>query len=82
MNWTDQLTSTNISKIFDSLKYDEKQSLDHENVSYAVWVTYSEIYNECIHDLLIAHSANHERTSLKLAMDQNQNVYVRGMSIV
>lgn len=75
----DQSSSTNISKMFDSLKYDKNPSLNHGNVSYTIWVTYSEIYNECIYDLLVPYSAIPKRKPLKLSLDQNKNVYVRGM---
>lgn len=59
------------------LKNDKIASLDHGNVSYTVWVSYSEIYNESIFDLLITNSANHKRPPLKLSLDQNKNVYVK-----
>jgi len=65
--------------MFDLLKNNEKASLDHGDVSYTVWVTYSEIYNESIYDLLVTYSANQKRIPLKLSLDQNKNVYVRGM---
>lgn len=75
-----QLNSNGIASMFDLLKNDEIESLDHGDVSYTVWVTYSEIYNESIYDLLVTYSANQKRTPLKLSLDQNKNVYVRGMS--
>lgn len=75
----DSLTYNNITKIFDSLKDEDMISLDHGNVSYSVWVTYSEIYNETIHDLLVTPIANQKRKALKLSHDQNKNVYVRGI---
>lgn len=71
-----------MEKIFDSLKNDKKPILDHDNVTYTVWVTYSEVYNESIYDLLVNCSANQKRTPLKLSLDQNKNVYVKGMLII
>lgn len=68
--------------MFDLLKNNEKASLDHGDVSYTVWVTYSEIYNESIYDLLVTYSANQKRIPLKLSLDQNKNVYVRGMLVI
>lgn len=68
--------------MFDLIKNNGKASLDHGNVSYTVWVTYSEIYNETIYDLLVACSPNQKRKPLKLSLDQNKNVYVRGMLII
>jgi len=68
--------------MFDLLKNSEKASLDHGDVSYTVWVTYSEIYNESIYDLLVTYSVNQKRIPLKLSLDQNKNVYVKGMLII
>lgn len=62
--------------MFDLVNNDEKVTLNHGNVSYTVWVTYSEIYNESIFDLLVTYIA--KRKPLKLSLDQNKNVYVKG----
>jgi len=78
----DQLTNHSIVKMFDCLKNDEIASLDHGNVSYTVWVSYSEIYNESIYDLLITYSANQKRAPLKLSLDQNKNVYVKSKLVI
>lgn len=75
----DHLTSSSISKMFDSVT-NEKVILDHGDVSYTIWVTYSEIYNESIYDLLVTSSA--KRKPLKLSFDQNKNIYVKGRWIV
>lgn len=77
----EQLTSNGLSKMFDLLKNDKIPSLDDGNVSYTIWVTYSEIYNETIYDLLVTYTTNQKRVPLKLSLDQNKNVYVRGMYI-
>ncbi|XP_026823072.1 kinesin-like protein KIF20A [Rhopalosiphum maidis] len=78
----DQLNNQSIIKMFDYLKNDGIASLDHGNVSYTVWVSYSEIYNESIYDLLITYSANQKRAPLKLSLDQNKNVYVKNLTHV
>lgn len=67
--------------MFEVIKNDENISLDHGNVAYTVWVSYTEIYNESIYDLLVSYSVNQKRIPLKLSLDQNKNVYVRGMFI-
>lgn len=67
--------------MFEVIKNDGNVSLDHGNVAYSVWVSYAEIYNESIYDLLVSYSASQKRIPLKLSLDQNKNVYVRGMSI-
>lgn len=82
MHGIDQLTNHSIVKMFDCLKNDGIASLDHGNVSYSVWVSYSEIYNECIYDLLITYSANQKRAPLKLSLDQNKNVYVKSKLVI
>ncbi|XP_050548988.1 kinesin-like protein KIF20A isoform X3 [Daktulosphaira vitifoliae] len=78
----DQLSYNNITKMFEVLKNDENAVLNHGDVSYSVWVTYSEIYNETIYDLLVNHSNIQKRTPLKLSFDQNKNVYVRDLTHV
>lgn len=82
MHSIDQLTSNSLTKMFDLLNDDRTASLDHGNVSYTVWVTYSEIYNESIYDLLVTYVPNQKRTPLKLSLDQNKNVYVRGKYLI
>ncbi|VVC45164.1 Hypothetical protein CINCED_3A025906 [Cinara cedri] len=83
INGIDHLNSNNIGKIFDLLKNNEKASLDHGDVSYTVWATYSEIYNESIYDLFdINCSTSQKRIPLKLTLDQNKNVYVKGLTHV
>lgn len=65
--------------MFDLVKDVENATLCHSNDSYAVWVSYSEIYNECVYDLLTTYSPKQKRTNLKLTHDLNKNVYIRGM---
>lgn len=67
--------------MFDLIKDVGKVTLDHGNVFYTVWVSYSEIYNESIYDLLATYSPKQKRIPLKLSLDQDKNVYVRGTSI-
>ncbi|XP_050424822.1 kinesin-like protein KIF20A [Adelges cooleyi] len=80
MQSLDQLSNINITKMFDVLKSDEKAVLNHGDVLYTVWVTYAEIYNEAIYDLLVSHTINQKRIPLKLSHDQNKNVYVRDLT--
>lgn len=82
INNTDQLNFNSVEKIFDLLKIGKKPTLDHDNVTYTVWVTYSEVYNESIYDLLVNNSANQKRTPLRLSLDQNKNVYVKGILFI
>lgn len=77
----DQLNS-NVVKIFESLKNDRQPTLDHGDVSYIVWVTCSEVYQESIYDLLVPRSANLKQTPLKLVMDEHKNVYVKGILMI
>jgi len=77
----DHLTNNDITKMFDLIKDVDNVTLDHGDVFYTVWVSYSEIYNESIYDLLVTCLPKQKRTPLKLSLDQDKNVYVRGMSI-
>lgn len=80
MHSIDHLTSNSIAKMFDLVNNNEKATLNHGDVSYTVWVTYSEIYNESIYDLLVTYLS--KRKPLKLSLDQNKNVYVKGNLII
>lgn len=65
--------------MFDSLKDDKIPSLKHGDVFYSIWVTYTEINNETVYDLLTSYSVNQKRSALKLLFDKNKNAYVKGM---
>lgn len=64
--------------MFDLLQDDEIPTLNHGDVIYSIWVTYSEIYNETVYDLLANYSANQKRSALKLSYDKNKNIYING----
>lgn len=55
---------------------------EQENQRYSVWVSFAEIYNEQIHDLLqpLAKTLNIEkkRKVLNLREDRNGNPYIKG----
>lgn len=67
--------------MFDLIKGVGHATLDHGNVLYVVWVSYSEIYKESIYDLLATYSPTQKRTPLELKLDADKNVYVRGMLV-
>ncbi|MEQ2300904.1 hypothetical protein AMECASPLE_030604 [Ameca splendens] len=51
------------------------------NVRFSVWVSFCEIYNENIHDLLEqVPSGQHKRTVLRLSQDVKGNSFIKGMS--
>ncbi len=53
--------------------------LDDNSCYYSVWVSYAEIYNEFIYDLLgDAHVTGKTRSALKLQDDKNHNQFIRG----
>ena len=50
-------------------------------MKYALFVSYAEVYNENIYDLLEPPPAkNQRRNALKLAQDANADVYIKGAS--
>uniref|UniRef100_A0A3P9MUY3 Kinesin motor domain-containing protein n=1 Tax=Poecilia reticulata TaxID=8081 RepID=A0A3P9MUY3_POERE len=52
------------------------------NTKFSVWVSFCEIYNENIHDLLeVAPSGVPRRPALRLAQDANSNAYVKGRDL-
>lgn len=52
---------------------------DSANVCYSVWISFAEVYNEFIYDLLGEESKTRShRSSLKLAEDRNHNHFIKG----
>lgn len=45
---------------------------------FSVWVSFGEIYNENIYDLLATVDTNKKRKTLKLAQDKYRNAYIKG----
>ena len=51
-----------------------------EHNKFSVWVSFAEIYNEFIYDLLTeAPAKGKQRPALKLAEDKNRNHFIKGM---
>jgi kinesin family protein 20 len=54
--------------------------IHHSNISYSVWISFAEIYNENIHDLFQKVPASKKkRPSMKLCDDRLGNTYVKGL---
>ena len=53
---------------------------DQGNIKFSVWVSFAEIYNEQIYDLLepIPKKKNARRPCLKLSEDKNGSPYIKG----
>ncbi|XP_048512520.1 kinesin-like protein KIF20A isoform X2 [Athalia rosae] len=54
---------------------------DTSNASYSVWVSFAEIYNESIYDLL-SNDCQEKKISLKLATDRSGKAYIKGLKMV
>uniref|UniRef100_A0A6I8PKF6 Kinesin-like protein n=1 Tax=Ornithorhynchus anatinus TaxID=9258 RepID=A0A6I8PKF6_ORNAN len=52
------------------------------DVRFSVWVSFFEIYNELIYDLLELPGPSHKRQTLRLCEDQKGNPYVKDLSWV
>lgn len=50
------------------------------DIQLSIWVSYFEIYNEFVYDLLepMPSGPNRKRTTLRLCEDRNGNPYVKG----
>lgn len=56
---------------------------ESSHVKFSVWVSFCEIYNENIHDLLdLVSNGSHKRSALRLAQDVKGNAFVKGKSLV
>lgn len=52
---------------------------DSGDVCYSVWISFAEVYNEFIYDLLgEGPKTRSHRSSLKLAEDRNHNHFIKG----
>ena len=54
---------------------------DQGNIKFSVWVSFGEIYNEQLYDLLepIPKKKNARRPCLKLSEDKNGSPYIKGI---
>lgn len=58
---------------------------DQGPIQFSVWISFAEIYNEYIYDLLEPISMNKEtrrRTPLKVGDDGEGNPYIKGVQII
>lgn len=49
------------------------------DIRFSIWISFFEIYNELLYDLLEPPSQQRKRQTLRLCEDQNGNPYVKGM---
>lgn len=55
---------------------------DQEHMKFAIWVSFGEIYNEQVFDLLEAVSKSRQKRSLlEMKEDKNGNPYIKGVSL-
>ncbi|XP_053320160.1 kinesin-like protein KIF20A isoform X2 [Spea bombifrons] len=76
-------TSIQLEESCSRLGYQDVISL-HEpvDVQFSIWVSYFEIYNEFVYDLLepLPSGPNRKRTTLRLCEDRNGNPYVKDLN--
>ncbi|XP_052821444.1 kinesin-like protein KIF20B isoform X3 [Mya arenaria] len=73
------------SQLETRVREDAKVSVDEQGaVKFSVWVSFAEIYNEQIYDLLVplAKKKNARRTCLKLSEDRNGSPYIKDLKYV
>ncbi len=66
---------------FDEFQLEDDSSIDLkglENENFAIFVSFAEIYNEFIYDLLVDVPAGKRRPPLRLSQDKHQNYFIRG----
>uniref|UniRef100_A0A1B6CSF6 Kinesin-like protein n=1 Tax=Clastoptera arizonana TaxID=38151 RepID=A0A1B6CSF6_9HEMI len=68
-------------EMFNSLESDVKDPSIFDEDSFSVWVSFIEIYNERIYDLLQT-PCDKKRPALKLAHDTYKNVYIKGLQYI
>ena len=66
---------------FDEFQLQGEVSLDlrgMDDQQFAIFVSFAEIYNEFIYDLLLDAPAKGKRPVLKISQDKHQNYYIKG----
>ncbi|XP_067133998.1 kinesin-like protein KIF20B [Centruroides vittatus] len=77
----DVMNKYNLFKSQDNLSVvhcEENDSSDHKKTVYLIWVSFVEVYNEHLFDLLVPSTSRYE-TKLCLGQDKNGNAYVKGL---
>uniref|UniRef100_A0A3Q1FU48 Kinesin family member 20Ba n=1 Tax=Acanthochromis polyacanthus TaxID=80966 RepID=A0A3Q1FU48_9TELE len=74
-------SSTSSSMLGTTITAEDKISLEVEaNTKFSIWVSFCEIYNENIHDLLeVVPSSAPRRTALRLSQDVKGNAFVKDL---
>eukprot|EP00092_Neocalanus_flemingeri_P032334 GFUD01035153.1.p1 GENE.GFUD01035153.1~~GFUD01035153.1.p1 ORF type:complete len:1912 (+),score=653.09 GFUD01035153.1:74-5809(+) len=85
----DVLDLSQLGNLFPGLQGRDRESTKLEvrdtNITYTVWISFAEIYNENIHDLLRKVPENRKkgeklkRPTLKLSEDRSGNTYIKGL---
>uniref|UniRef100_A0A8C3KMY2 Kinesin family member 20B n=1 Tax=Calidris pygmaea TaxID=425635 RepID=A0A8C3KMY2_9CHAR len=77
------LCSSDLMNMEELLKDSEQSSPTVKNyVKFSVWVSFSEIYNECFYDLLAPISNDKKRKTLRLAQDIKGCSYIKDLQWV
>lgn len=73
--------SLNIPELEESMKDCEQASLNMDNnIKFSLWVSFFEIYNECIYDLLVPVSSKFQkRKMLRLSQDIKGFSFIKGI---
>nr|XP_008113513.1 PREDICTED: kinesin-like protein KIF20B isoform X1 [Anolis carolinensis] len=72
--------TADISKDFQEPQIEALQSnVENQRSQFSVWVSFCEIYNECIYDLLVPLSSDKKRKGLRLAQDIKGCSYVKDL---
>ena len=72
------LDTIDVSSLLDATSVDVE---DQGPIKFSLWVSFAEIYNEYIYDLLEPISMNKEtrkRTALRIGDDRKGNPYIKG----
>jgi hypothetical protein len=88
-NMSQQSLATMFPKLSNRVRDETVIAIKHDEINYAIWISFAEIYNESIYDLLEKIPAPKrkgdkppKRNALKLAEDKNGSIYVRGLKEV
>ena len=75
---------THTDASFEDFQHDDSsiELEDCDNQQFSLWVSFAEIYNEFIYDLLVEPPTKaRARTCLKIREDKNSNQFIKGMPV-
>ncbi|KAK9512423.1 hypothetical protein O3M35_000860 [Rhynocoris fuscipes] len=73
----DTIRATSCGEMAETLNSVSPIDIDKEDCAYSIWISFIEVYNETIFDLLV--NPDETKVNLKIASDETRQAYVKGV---